>query len=186
MVYKHADADIIPGTVDVPIQRIRLCDIGYLALLLGFKKVVVNCADRHFEAVGDYGTISTLNIPGLGKVLHFEGDILYIYQQISLGSIETVFESAALVDGRLSFGPGYIADRRFCPLHLILEAADNRWDEQTFARKSREYQDRTVEDDGLAKGEMAAEGALFDVLHRDIRSKSMEKTEHDQSTNHVS
>ena len=79
LTHKHADADLIPSNFDAPMQRIRLHDLGFLALLLGFTTIDISTHERNFEAKGPYGTITTLTLPEVGKVLRFEGDMLAIH-----------------------------------------------------------------------------------------------------------
>ncbi|KAK4233080.1 hypothetical protein C8A03DRAFT_39236 [Achaetomium macrosporum] len=163
LVYKHADADIIPASVDAPIQRVKLFDLGMLALYLGFKKVTINAKERHFEAVGDFGTITTLKTNELGKVLHFEGDILAIFAQISKGSISAYND---FVLGKFSFAPGISMNGIICPLHLLLHVTTQHWDGERFREEQRAYLSAAPSEEGLAKGQVAAEASLFDMLYR--------------------
>jgi len=163
MVYKHADADIIPGSVDAPIQRVKLFDLGMLALYLGFKKVTINARERHFEAIGDFGTITTLKSNELGKVLHFEGDILAIYAQISKGSINAYSD---FMIGKFSFAPGISMNGIICPLHLLVQVSAQRWGRDKFRQEQRAYLLKVQAEEGLAKGQVAAEASLFDMLYR--------------------
>ncbi|KAL2264055.1 hypothetical protein VTK26DRAFT_2841 [Humicola hyalothermophila] len=162
LVYKHADADVIPGSVDAPIQRVKLYELGLLALYLGFKKVTIDTRERNFEAIGHFGTITTLRNNELGKVLHFEGDILAIFAQISKGSIGA-YEDCVI--GKLSFAPGVSTNGIICPLHLLLLVIANRWDRDTFRDKQRQYLRKVQTEEGLTKGQIAAEASLFDMLY---------------------
>jgi hypothetical protein len=163
MVYKHADADIIPAGVDAPIQRVKLFDLGRLALYLGFKKVTINAKERHFEAIGDFGTITILKTNELGKVLHFEGDILAIYAQISKAPI-IAYPDFAL--GRFSFAPGISMNGIICPLHLLLQVSAQRWGEDKFDQEEDAYLSAVESEEGLAKGQVAAEASLFQMLYK--------------------
>ncbi|KAK4150014.1 hypothetical protein C8A00DRAFT_37391 [Chaetomidium leptoderma] len=170
MVYKHADADIIPGSVDAPIQRVKLFDLGMLALYLGFKKVTINARDRHLEAIGAFGTITTLKNNELGKVLHFEGDTLAIFAQISKGSINAYNDFTI---GKFSFAPGISMNGIICPLHLLLQVSSQRWDRDRFRAKQRTYLGAVQSEEGLAKGQVAAEASLFEMLYRNPNLSSM-------------
>lgn len=163
LVYQRADADIIPSSVDAPIQRIKLFDLGMLALYLGFKKVTVNTREREFEAVGDFGTITTLKNTELGKVLQFEGDILAIYAQISKESIK-IHSDPAL--GQISFAPGITPNGIICPLHLLTRVIAEHWESERFEEEQRTYLESVQEAEGFAKGHISAEAPLFAVLYR--------------------
>ena len=170
LVYKHADADIIPGSVDAPIQRVKLFDLGMLALYLGFKKVTINTREREFEAVGDFGTLSTLKHNELGKVIHFEGDILAIFAQISKGSINAYDD---LVVGQFSFAPGISMNGMICPLHLLVQVTTKRWDCDRFLAAQRAYLREVQTEEGLAKGQVAAEASLFDMYYKNPNLQSL-------------
>lgn len=162
LVYKHADADSIPTSLDAPIQRVNLVDLGKLALSLGFKKVTINAREREFNAVGDFGTITTLNTNELGKVLRFEGDILASFAQLSRGSI---LASMGLISGRLAFAPGIYMEEIIYPLHLLLQASSERWGKDRFVEEQQIYMKRMQQQEGLAKGQVVAEASLFDILY---------------------
>ncbi|KAF2868371.1 hypothetical protein BDV95DRAFT_127262 [Massariosphaeria phaeospora] len=75
LVLNNFDADTIPSGIDVPIQRIRLVDIGHLALIFGCTTVELDVMNRHFRAIGPTCIITTEDIPTFGKAVRFEGDI---------------------------------------------------------------------------------------------------------------
>lgn len=164
LTYRHADADIIPSSIDVPIQRIKLFDLGLLALYLNFKKVHINVPERHFEAVGDFGTITTLKNE-LGKYIHFEGDILSINDQITKGLAFVNIMSQSSVTGRLTFGPGLSSNGIFLPLQLLPNAVADGWNEERFKLAHRILVLGIRGQDGLAKGQIAAEASLFGELY---------------------
>ncbi|KAK4136078.1 hypothetical protein BT67DRAFT_230906 [Trichocladium antarcticum] len=170
LVYKHADADIIPGSVDAPMQRVKLYELGMLALYLGFKKVSINPREREFSAVGAFGTISTLKHNELGKVLHFEGDILAIYAQISKGSINAYND---FVIGKFSFAPGISMNGIICPLHLLVRVTTERWGRDRFQQEQSTYLQYVQVEEGLAKGQVAAEASLFAMLFRNPNLQSL-------------
>ncbi len=179
MVYKHADADIIPGSVDAPIQRVKLFDLGRLALNLGFKKVSINAKERHFEAIGDFGTITTLKTNELGKVLHFEGDIFAIFAQISKGSIIAYND---FVVGQFSFAPGISMNGIICPLHLLLQVSTMRWGRYRFYQEQSAYLSAVESEEGLAKGQVAAEASLFQMLYKNPNLSSLKMDDESSET----
>ncbi|KAH9901880.1 hypothetical protein F4778DRAFT_130323 [Xylariomycetidae sp. FL2044] len=70
----YADADCIPAALDVPIQRLDFKYLGTLAFLLGLDTVTINLKDREFQAMGTFGSITTEELNGFGKVLRFQNN----------------------------------------------------------------------------------------------------------------
>lgn len=68
-------ADSIPSTIDVLIQRVRLMDLGLLALALGCTTDKANVQSHEFQAVGPYCILTPELIPIFGNAVRFEGDI---------------------------------------------------------------------------------------------------------------
>lgn len=132
ITYRHADADLIPSTFDVPVQRVKLFDLGILSLLLGFKSVRINVRESTFEAVGQFGTITTILSPNVGKFLRFEGDIFAISAQISKGHPTVLLNYASVANGKLALGPDYVMNGYFFPLQLLPIAVTENWDEDRF------------------------------------------------------
>ncbi|KAH8724097.1 hypothetical protein GQ44DRAFT_760533 [Phaeosphaeriaceae sp. PMI808] len=75
LIRNEITADTIPSTIDVPLQKVSLFDLGQLALALGCITVDIDVESRHFRAVGPHCVITTEDIPTFGKAVRFEGDI---------------------------------------------------------------------------------------------------------------
>jgi hypothetical protein len=75
LVRRGLNADTIPATIDVPIQRVTLVDLGLVALVLGCSKIDIDVEKRFFEAIGAHCVLTTEIIPMFGKAVRFEGDI---------------------------------------------------------------------------------------------------------------
>jgi hypothetical protein len=80
LVLEYLDADTIPSGIDVPMQRVRMADLGQLALTLGCTNVQIDVSARYFRAEGPHGIITTEQIPGFGTVAKYEGDIRAVSQ----------------------------------------------------------------------------------------------------------
>jgi hypothetical protein len=162
---------VIPGSIGAPIQRAKLFDLGIIALQLGFKKVTIDTRNRRFTAVSDFGTIKTLKLDELGKVIQFEGDILAIYHQISKGSYvsKVIGRTGSASNGRLSFGLKYTTNGMFYPLKLISTALSQRWDQNRFDEEQTEFIVRRLEEQKgcIIKGEVSAEASLLETLLAD-------------------
>lgn len=65
-------ADCIPSTLDVPVQKFKLTDLGVFAFCLGFNEVEISTKERTISAAGPMGTITTESLPGYGAVARFQ------------------------------------------------------------------------------------------------------------------
>ncbi|KAI0865977.1 hypothetical protein F4860DRAFT_202763 [Xylaria cubensis] len=68
----HLDVDSIPGSLDVPPQIIDLVALGKVVVYLGCDSVNISVQNRNFEAVGEFGSITTEELIGFGKVVRFQ------------------------------------------------------------------------------------------------------------------
>ncbi|ORX93312.1 hypothetical protein BCR34DRAFT_240011 [Clohesyomyces aquaticus] len=83
LVLRKLNTNTIPSTIDAPIQRVKLWDLGCLSLLMGCTDVSVNIQSRQFHAEGMYCTLSTEDLPMFGQAVKFEGDIHSINGQLA-------------------------------------------------------------------------------------------------------
>ncbi|KAI9803567.1 MAG: hypothetical protein M1825_001910 [Sarcosagium campestre] len=118
MSLEEADADTIPTSLDVPIQRIQLRDLGYLAFVLGFTTVVIDPSNRYFRASSPFGTISTEEVQILGKLLRFDGDALKIHQNTSRCDAFWLFRGSRLIFGQFTVGR-YTLNGIFSPIDRL-------------------------------------------------------------------
>lgn len=103
LVVNKLDADTIPSGIDVPIQRLRLFDLGRLALIMGCTTVEIDVMNRFFRAVGPFCTLSTDDIPTFGKAIRFEGDIYAINRdKWRFQPVSSMFAALELAEGRLA------------------------------------------------------------------------------------
>ncbi|KAF2679815.1 hypothetical protein K458DRAFT_263315, partial [Lentithecium fluviatile CBS 122367] len=116
-----ADAETVPGSMDTPVQRVKLQDLGFLAFILGFQSVELDIPNRLFQAFSPYGTITTHESNVLGKMLRFEGDILAFHALTSKGTSFSAYRARALISGRVSFGK-YLSIGTHYPLKVIQRA----------------------------------------------------------------
>jgi hypothetical protein len=164
--YRYADADIIPGSVDVPMQRVKLYYLGFLALGLGFKKVTINTQERYFEAVGEYGTITTMLKADLGKVLRFEGDLLAIHRAMNQGDMSYISIHLGIINAKFIFSPGYVGNGYSSPLGNLYQAIIDKMSTEDFnILQRRQLENEQVFKQGRPKGEFTGEAALFSELH---------------------
>jgi hypothetical protein len=170
ITYKHMDADLIPSSIDVPVQRIMLYDLGFLCLLLGFGSINIDQRKRDFTAVGPFGTISTYEKSDLGKVLRFEGDIFSIHEMIFQGRLQLLHHWMPAANGELAVGPKYVFSGYFYPLDLLSRAMAEKWGEATFNenldKNLNAFFQSLIGTTKLTRGQVAAEAALFDEISK--------------------
>jgi hypothetical protein len=161
LILRTVDAATIPSVFDVPIQRIRLYDIGMLSLILGFSSVEINISSRNFNATGPFGTITTEDFPNFGKVLRFEGDIFNLYRTISRCDRVWLYVLAPQIVGRLSLG-NFVSFGNVLPLQMIKEAVSEYWSSDHY-----EFQVTSLlkgEKDGYLLSHLPREASFFQEL----------------------
>jgi hypothetical protein len=169
MRYKFEDADLIPSSFDAPVQRVKLFDLGYIALVLGFTTVKIDLPERNFEATSPFATIKTLNLPETGKILRFEGDIFAIQKNVSKGDARILVLTSSLIVAKLSFGPDFLMSGYMIPLQLLKQATTESWEEEKFDTELRASVLSTVSQNEFSAGQIGAEAFLF----RDLRDNSL-------------
>ncbi|KAH0556283.1 hypothetical protein GP486_005792 [Trichoglossum hirsutum] len=98
------DADMIPSNLDVPLQRIGLFDLGVLAFLMGFTSVKIDIPNRDFRAISSFGTITTQELQGWGKIIHFDGDAREFHQLLARCAETWLYRGSSLINGNTSYG----------------------------------------------------------------------------------
>jgi hypothetical protein len=118
---RYMDAESIPSSLDVPPQRVRLRDLGELALLLGFSSVSIDPDLRKFTATSPFATISTEEVQVLGKILRFEGDLLALHSYTCRCPPTYLLRGERLAMARISFGK-YLTNGFAIPVELLANA----------------------------------------------------------------
>lgn len=157
LVLQHLDADSIPSIIDVPVQRIKLFDLGCLALFLGFHTVEIDAKSRTFQALSPYGSITTEDIQTFGKALRFEGDIHAIRSNTRGCPVKWIMGAVCLALGKIDVGcfnadcvcmsvAGSIPDMRGLkiegrglPLESLCRAVIENWSFMKFGTVARSY-----------------------------------------------
>jgi hypothetical protein len=106
-------ADTIPTALDAPLQRVKLGDIGYLAMAMGLTDVKIDASNRLFEATGRYGSIKVEEVPSLGDVLRFEGNIFKIRADVTRCRASWVSGCSRVLLGEFLVGDGMICARHY-------------------------------------------------------------------------
>jgi hypothetical protein len=118
---RTVDADTVSTYLDTPTQRINFFQLGTIAFLMGFHSVEIDVPKRTFKALSPLGTITTEEVPSLGKVLRFEGDITAIHVLVSRCHPDWIFRAHLQANGKISFGL-YVTNGLSCSLRLIRAA----------------------------------------------------------------
>lgn len=132
------DADCAPSSLDVPLQRVRLGHLGYLALVLGMKDVQINTTQRDFLASGPFGRITTENVPSYGKTLRFEGNILKLCAKVNRCSVYWLSSCATLITGKFTIGWIKSCGSHFS-VSVFLTGLLERWDPAEFERRMHTF-----------------------------------------------
>lgn len=165
ITYKHADADLIPSSFDAPVQRIKLCDLGCLALLLGFTTVKIDVRERNFEATGPFATITTMTLPDTGKILRFEGDIFTISKDFRKGLAQFLLHNSGIMNANLAVGPDFTMNGYLFPLHILKLATAERWEKERFSTEMSAAMHSTMGQVDFSAGQIGVEAALFRELY---------------------
>ncbi|KAI1859191.1 uncharacterized protein JN550_012204 [Neoarthrinium moseri] len=74
LVEGKVDAECIPLALDVPTQQAHFFHLGVLAFTMGLSDVRISAERREFKAVGDFGSITTEDVSGFGRVVRFQNN----------------------------------------------------------------------------------------------------------------
>jgi hypothetical protein len=170
------DSDTIPSSLDNPLQRVKLRDLGRIAFILGFQTVVLDVPNRVFAAYSPIASITTEEVNVIGKVLRFEGDILELHAMIGRCHSAWIIRASPLVVGQGSFGM-YLANGLFWPLALLNNCmvngtSSNAYDklERTVILQSRQ---------SFSAGPILRESYLLkDMFMQRLQAKTSEKRPH--------
>jgi hypothetical protein len=167
------DAETIPSTLDTPLQSIKLRHLGLIAFALGFQEVNIDPANRSFRAYSSMGTITTEEVPVVGKVLRFEGDVLSLHGLVARTPLAWTKGSLNLVLGRLTFGQ-YNVNGISIPLGVLSNAIKDSQDDGDYS--SREKETLTSHRRGFSAGPVLRESMLLrDLLTERLHLDQMAK-----------
>lgn len=163
LTMRNVDAGTIPDYIDVPIQRVKLFDLGILCFTMGFTSVKIEVESRKFTATGPFGSITTENILNFGKVLRFEGDMFAIHDDVRVASIAEITRGAAQTNGKLAFG-SLISQGNFLSIQVMVESIINDWPREKFHSTMDGIM--REEDDSMILGHVHREASLYRDLEK--------------------
>ena len=153
----YVDADNIPDSIDVPVQRVRLHELGRIALILGFSEVHINIKSREIKAAGPHATIYTTTEAGIGRTGRFEGDMFAVHRQIGVGYPKFLQNNSIMALGRICFSCDFTTSSYSVPLEKVCQALRGRMS----ARNFMEQREDATGSDGTIAGCMGLEAARF-------------------------
>lgn len=118
LILRLVGSDTVHSNLDTPLQRVSVRDLGHLAFVLGFQSVKIDISNRTFLAFSPAGSITTEEVPVLGKVLRFEGDIVQLHGTIGRCVPSWIARASRLIVGQASFGI-FRTNGIFWPLGLL-------------------------------------------------------------------
>jgi len=151
------DADTIPDAIDVPVQRVRLHELGRIPLILGFKVVRIDTKTRKINAARPYATIYTTTEADIGKTTRFEGDIFTVHQQISVGYPKFLQNHSIMALGRICFSYDFTTSSYSVPFDRIFQALREKMSVYEFKRQH----DGAFISDGDISARLGLEAARF-------------------------
>jgi hypothetical protein len=171
LISRLIDADSIPSYFDMPIQRIKLFDIGILAHCMAFTTVEINVANRNFKASGPFGTITTEDVPNFGKALRFEGDMFAICSTVRRCTAAEMFISCIYLNGKMLFGR-LRASGLVLPLQLLTTAVMQTWSTEKMQKEMSEVLNQET-DESILVGHLPREGSEMKTYLADILKDQM-------------
>jgi hypothetical protein len=138
MALRLVDADTVPSNLDTPTQRVKFFGLGIIAFVLGFRSVEIDVPNRTFRALSPLGTITTEEVPALGKVLRFEGDLLAFHLLVCRCHPDWIYRAHFMANGKLSFGI-YVANGLSVTLRTIRSAVINNWPRKRYDMEETDF-----------------------------------------------
>jgi hypothetical protein len=164
LVYDMADANAVPSQLDAPMQRVTVMQMSRVTFLLGFTKVSIDREQHTLSAYGKHGRFTTIRIPSMGNVLHFEGDTQEICKATSTSRVLWTDPAMDMMVACLHF-PGVTTNGFYCLLEVLAQSiVDTPHESEWFTRQMvRAAQDRG----NPISGNIYFEAKTFDALNKD-------------------
>ncbi|EPS36646.1 hypothetical protein H072_9794 [Dactylellina haptotyla CBS 200.50] len=132
LITEYEDADIIPSTVDVPVQRIKLSDLSLLCYMVGLKNVVIDTVKGSIEAQNSFIKITTQLIPGLGQAVTIDGDFSSLLFELRDTQTSCIADLCIIARGELLGGRAR-ADIGYLPESILLYSNLQNWKSNVWA-----------------------------------------------------
>jgi hypothetical protein len=153
------DADSIPASLDVPIQHIKLWELGIIAFTLGFTTVNIDFGQRKFHALGPMASLTTTEVPSFGSVIRFDGDIFGLHETITRSSATWLSSLSLFANGIIQFGK-YRTNGAWLPLDILTDAIKYEWKGDEYREKVRDRVWNLDEED-VKGGNLRGEASCF-------------------------
>ncbi|KAF3298112.1 hypothetical protein TWF132_004253 [Orbilia oligospora] len=129
MISHYENADIIPSSIDVPIQRMKLEDLCLLCYLANIKDVEINLVDSTINGQNKYIKLNTQEIPGLGKFVTVDGDFEGLKKIIAIANTTQLLEVMLMAKGAI-LGNEFFPSLDYFDEGAILFGLARKWDQK--------------------------------------------------------
>lgn len=145
LVMRRQQADIIPSTMDGPLQTTTLTNIGLWCFVFGMKEVNIDYSEGTIEGRNKYARITTTdqNVPGISNVISLEGDLIGLERMVDEATTPELKQVAYYARGSLNFISFRVPMQSAEPLLIVLALQDG-WTK----RKYREATLRRLKESG--------------------------------------
>lgn len=128
LVLRKERADVIPTSVDAPIQTTTLADIGLCCFALGLREVDIDVSKGTIRARNEYATMSTSEsvTPGLPPLISLSGDLESLRASVAKPLVSELTTAVAIANGKLDFIL-FTVNSFSCVPSVILYGLQNRW-----------------------------------------------------------
>ncbi|KAF3219586.1 hypothetical protein TWF106_007006 [Orbilia oligospora] len=138
MISHYENADVIPSSIDVPIQRMKLVDLCLLCYLANIKDVEINLVDSTINGQNEYIKLNTQEIPGLGKFVTVDGDFEGLKNEIAIASPMQLLDVVIMAKGAV-LGNEFSPSLDYFDEGAILFGLARKWRQEDWAGHRKDW-----------------------------------------------
>ncbi|KAK6506466.1 hypothetical protein TWF506_011373 [Arthrobotrys conoides] len=138
MISHYENADIIPSSIDVPIQRMKLFDLCLLCYIANIKDVKINLLESTINGQNRYIKLNTQETPGLGKFVTVDGDFEKLKKKLAIAHSLQLFDVCIMAQGAI-MGPGFCPSLGYFDEGVFLFGLARRWEQQNWVQHMRDW-----------------------------------------------
>ncbi|KAK6511188.1 hypothetical protein TWF481_000110 [Arthrobotrys musiformis] len=138
LVDRYENADIIPSSVDVPIQIMGLFDLCLLCYITNIKDVKIDAALGTINGQNNFIRFNTQDIPGLGKAVTIDGDFEGLKQNLDVLDSTQLVDICLLAKG-FFLGCGFNPSLDYFDESALVFGLAHRWDDEDWQRHHRDW-----------------------------------------------
>ncbi|KAI0400588.1 hypothetical protein F4802DRAFT_477945 [Xylaria palmicola] len=111
----YVDVDSIPSSLDVATQLVNLGTLGELAIHMGCHSVKINVEKRDILALSKFGSLTTEELAGFGRVVRFQSHGISKWTSISDSPKSARVSASRLIRGVFDIGSNWFGKRGLEP-----------------------------------------------------------------------